>query len=71
MFDRLNSAATIVLLAPAIFAVWIAIRRSAPTPSPTPALRSTIIGQSQAATAVAGKPGVILKIEPASRALSA
>jgi hypothetical protein len=75
--DRSISAATIVLLAPAIFAVWIAIRRSAPQQSlaqstaqlPGHAPQLSIIGQGQ--NDVLSKPPVILTIKPARQAISA
>jgi len=56
MFNKLVCCATLVLLSPAIFAVWVAIKRSAPP--------KMVIGQERSSQAVKDASPVLLTIKP-------
>jgi hypothetical protein len=56
MINKAVCCATIALLSPAIFAVWVAIKRSAP--------QKSVIGHERRAETGKDQPNVLLSIKP-------
>jgi hypothetical protein len=73
VLDKLVTGTTIVLLAPAIVAVWIAIWRSGSRRprAHSPSLSLGVIGQNATTGSPTAQPQVLLSIKPTIQAISA
>jgi len=73
VLDKLVTGATIVLLAPAIFAVWIAIWRSGSRRrrAHSPSRSLGVIGHTAPNGSPAAQPQLLLTIKPTIQAISA